>query len=101
MSLCLQFGNLFLQEVQNHRTARGPLLLTSDTPIIIGYQSNVADHPYPIHTVAMGVQTVLIDFMRWITVGTGTVLGIILLVGLCIPRRSTASLPRHLAEKSR
>src|SRR6266498_5948989 len=48
----------------------------------------------------MDVQSVLIDFMRWITVGTGTVVGVIVIAGLCIPRRSTVSLPRHLDKKS-
>ena len=67
----------------------------------LGYQSNVADDLYAIHTMAMGVQTVVIDFMRWITVGTGTVLALIVLISLGIPRRSTVKLRRHLANKSR
>jgi hypothetical protein len=49
----------------------------------------------------MGVQTVVVDFMRWITVGAGTVLAIIVLISLGIPRRSSANLRRHLANKSR
>jgi hypothetical protein len=65
------------------------------------YQSNVAYRSYSIHTLGMGVQTVVVDFMRWITVGAGTVLAIIVLISLGIPRRSSANLRRHLADKSR
>jgi len=39
--------------------------------------------------MAMGIQTVLLDFTRAITLGAGAVLAIIVLVSLGIPRRST------------
>ncbi len=64
------------------------------------YQGNVADLTDQIHTIAMGVQSVFLDFTRSITVGAGVVLGIIVLVSLGIPRRAIASLPRHQAGKS-
>jgi hypothetical protein len=49
----------------------------------------------------MGVERVVLDFMRWITLGTVAVLGIIVFISLRIPRRKTVSQQRYLPEKHR
>jgi len=49
----------------------------------------------------MGVERVVLDFMRWITLGTVAVLGIIVLISFGIPRRKTVSPRRYLPEKHR
>jgi len=49
----------------------------------------------------MGVERVVLDFMRWITLGTVAVLGIIVFISLRIPRRKTVSQRRYLAGKRR
>jgi hypothetical protein len=48
----------------------------------------------------MSVEVVL-DFMRWISVGTGAALGIIVLIGLGMPRRKTVSMRRDIPEGHR
>jgi len=89
-----------LSEIARLRAKKSDGRLTLKSRQLFGYQSNVAEQLCPIHTVVMGVQSALSDFMRWVTVGTGTVLGVILLVCACIPQRSTAR-PRHLAKGPR
>ena len=56
----------------------------------VGAESNIAEQLFPIHTMVVDIKNVSIEFLHWVTVGTGIVVGIILLIGACIPRRSTA-----------
>jgi len=39
----------------------------------------------------MGVKEIAFDFMRWISLGAGAALGIIVLISLGMPRRKAAS----------
>jgi len=50
--------------------------------------------------MVVDIKNVVIEFLQWVTVGTGVVVGIILLIGACIPRRST-TLSVHLARGPR
>jgi len=49
----------------------------------------------------MSVERVVLDFMRWITLGTVAVLGVIVFISFRIPRRKNVSQQRHLPEKRR
>jgi len=47
----------------------------------------------------MSVEEVAVDFMRWVSLGAGAVLGIIILIGLGMPRRKSVSVLQNLPEK--
>jgi hypothetical protein len=79
---------------------RRQLLPTAIGRRLFGVQSNIAEQLYSIHTVVVGITNALIEFLHSVTVGTGMVLGIILLIGACIPRRSTV-LSEHVSKGPR
>jgi len=70
--------------------------ILSTTALIFGPSllRNLAVQLVPLHTPPMGLDHVLLDFFSRAAAGAATVLIIIFLVGLGIPRRSEVALRR-------